>query len=426
MHKQRNARRKTDESSPRPRPKITEAAMDIIDRTVFESLAAHQGYPSVSLYLPTHRAGAAKDQDPIRLKNLIKSACEHLVADGMRDPDAVAFLGEATSLVGDTEYWRTIGDGLAIFVDPQETRIYRVDTPLPEQFVVGNRFYLRPLALAFRDNESFFALAFDRGRARLFSGDRASLTEVPLDPAISSFAESSKYDEREESLQYTTHASPESITGTGAAIGQFHGHGGENVDKDELSRFAAGLDKAVVSAIGAENSVPLVLLGVDYELAAYRDVNTYKSLVAEQVLGATNELTDKSVHAKALEALATRFAGSVEADLAELREKPGALVTSDPVEIVSAAASGRVKTLFFDEQAGPFGLFDRELFNVRSVCEEEPRYLRETADSEAHDGECGWDLVDLAAAETVLHGGTIHAFKGEATPVIGVSALLRY
>ena len=64
---------------------------------------------------------------------------------------------------------------------------------------------------------------------------------------------------------------------------------------------------------------------------------------------------------------------------------------------------------------------------MRAVCAEAPRYLRETADStHATDGECGWDLVDLAAAETVLHGGTIHAFDGEATPVVGVAALLRY
>jgi hypothetical protein len=315
---------------------------------------------------------------------------------------------------------------MAIFVDAEETRVYRVDTTLPEQVVVGSRFYLRPLALAYRGNESFFALAFDRARARLFSGDRSGITEVPLDPAATSFAEATKYDEREESLQFTTHASPESITGSGAAIGQFHGHGGENVDKNELARFAAGVDKVVLAAIGPENTVPLVLLGVDYQLAAYRTVNTYHNLVAEQSIGATDELTDKAVHAKALEALSTRFADAVDDDLTELREKPSALVSSDPAEIVSAAASGRVKTLFFDSATGPYGLFDRELFAVSSVCSAAPRYLRESADSESADAECGWDLVDLAAAETVLHGGAIHAFAGENAPVEGVAAVLRY
>jgi hypothetical protein len=400
--------------------------MDTIDRSTFTDLASHRGFPSVTMYLPTHRAGSEKDQDPIRLKNLIKSAGEALVADGMRDPDAAALLSKASAVLNDPPFWREVGDGLAVFVDSAETRIYRVETALPEQVVVGSRFYLRPLALAYRGNENFFALAFDRNRARLFMGDRASITEIPLDPLVSSFAEVTKYDEREESLQYTTHASPESITGTGAAIGQFHGHAGENVDKNELARFASGLDKAVVGEIGPENTVPLVLLGVDYQLAAYRAVNTYHNLVAEQVLGATDELTDKAVLTKALDALTARFADAVDTDLAELNEKSSALVSNDAAEIVSAAASGRVKTLFFDDTTGPYGLFDRELFAVSSVCSAAPRYLRESADTEIAGAECGWDLVDLAVAETVLHGGAIHAFAGEGAPVSGVAAVLRY
>ena len=400
--------------------------MDTIDRTVFASLASHHEPRSVSLYLPTHRAGAEKEQDHIRLKNLVRSAREALVADGMRDSEAATLLEAAAAIVGDSEFWRASGDGLTVFVSASLTGVYRVDARLPEQFVVGDRFYLRPLALAYRGDERFFALAFDRGRARLFNGDRSEISELLLDPSVASFTEATKYDEREESLQFTTHASPESISGTGATIGLFHGHGGENVDKNELERFAAGLEKAVVGTIGPENTVPLVLLGVDYELAAYRGVNTYRRLVAEQVLGATDELTEKSVHAKALEALSGRFADAVDADLAELREKPGSLVSTDPAEIVSAAASGRVKTLFFDEQAGPYGLFDRELFAVSSVCGATPRYLRETGDAEPAAAECGWDLVDLAAAETVLHGGSIHAFDGEASPVSGVAAVLRY
>ena len=400
--------------------------MDTIDRATFTALANHSGFPAVSLYLPTHRAGAERDQGPIRLKNLVRSACEGLVVQGMRDPEADALLGKMKALYDDVSFWRETGDGLAIFVDASETRVMRLDVAMPEQCVVGSRFYVRPLALAYRGDERFFALAFDRNRARLFEGDRSGVTELPLDPAISSFAESSKYDEREESLQYTTHASPESTNASGPAIGQFHGHGGENVDKDELQRFAAGLEKAVTSAIGAENTVPLLLLGVDYQLATYRGVNTYRSLAPEQVDGATDELTDRVIHAKALEALAQRFDATVGSDLKELSEKPSSLVSSDPTEIVSAAATGRVKTLFFDQASGPFGVFDRDLFAVEAVCSAAPRYLRETADSESAEGECGWDLVDLAAAETVLHGGAIHAFDGESAPIAGVAAVLRY
>ena len=263
----------------------------------------------------------------------------------------------------------------------------------------GSRYYLRPLALAYRGDESFFALAFDRNRARLFAGDRSGIRELPLDESASSFAEATKFDEREESLQYTTHASPESTAGGGATIGQFHGHGGENVDKDELERFAAGLDKAVTSQIGAENTTPLVLLGVDYQLAAYRGVNTYPALAREQVEGATDELTDRTVHAQGAHrtrpSLRRRRLRRPRRACARSRS---ALVSTDAAEIVSAAASGRVKTLFFDEGCG----------TVRAV---RPRAVRGQLGvqrraalpagvrrhAKAADADCGWDLVDLAA-----------------------------
>ena len=400
--------------------------MDTVDRNTLTTLASPRSFPAATIYLPTHRAGAEKDQDRIRLKNLLKRASESLGADGVRGPEAEALLVKATALLDDTPFWRETGDGLAIFADPHDTRVLRLDVAMPEQAGVGSRFYLRPLALAYHGDERFYALALDRNRARLFKGARTAIAEVPLDEAVASFAAATKYDEHEESLQYTTHASPESTNSAGQAIGQFHGHGGENVDKDELERFAAGLERAVVQAIGPDSAVPLLLLGVDYQLAAYRSENTYRALALEQVDGATDELTDRAIQAKALEALAPRFASSTESDLQDLADRPSALVSTDPAEIVSAAAVGRVKTLFFDESSGPFGLFDRELFAVASVCSAAPRYLRDSADTQLADAECGWDLVDLALAETVQHGGTVHAFDGENSPVSGVAAVLRY
>lgn len=400
--------------------------MDVIDRAELASLATRRGFPTVTIYQPTHRAGAEKDQDPIRLKNLIRLATEALVADGLRAPAADALLARATALLDDPAFWRETGEGLAVFAEPGETRVLRLDVAMPEQYVVGGRYYLRPLALAYRGASDFFALAFDRNRARLFSGDRTSIRELPLDPRIASFAEATKYDQREESLQYTTHASPESTAGVGPAFGQFHGHAGENVDKGELERFAAGLEKAVTAAVDPAGTTPLLLFGVDYQLAAYRSVNSYAGLAAEQVLGATDELTERAIHTKALSALEPSFAAAIGADLHELQEKPSTLVSSDPAEIVSAAANGRVKTLFFDEATGPYGVFSRDLSAVSSVCSAAPRYLRESADTEEAAASCGWDLVDLALAETVLHGGAIHAFDGEDAPVSGVAAVLRY
>ncbi len=400
--------------------------MDTISRETLTSLARHSSWPSVSLYATMHRVVAEKAEDRIRLKNLLSSAATRLVADGIRAPEADALLAKTTALLTDTDFWRDSADGLAIFSDSDATTIYRVDTALPEEVVVGDRFHIRPLVLAYHGDERFFALAFDLNATRLFSGDRTSIRELPITNAPTSLAESSKYDSREESLQYTTHSSPESVNASGQTIGMFHGHGGENVDKTELAQFASKLDRAVTRIIGAENTTPLLLLGVGNELSEYRAVNTYPGIATAQVFGATDELTEVAIHRLVLNALAPRFSAMTDADLTELREKPSSLVSDDPSEIVSAAASGRVKTLFFDEALGPFGHLDRQLLQVSQFAAASPRYLRDSAESEVGPEMMGWDLVDLALAETILHGGEVHAFIGEDAPVKGVAAVLRY
>ena len=132
-----------------------------------------------------------------------------------------ALLEEVRSLIETSEFWRDARDGLAIFVQPRESRVLEVDVGLPEQLVVGGRFSIRPLALAYHGDERFFALAFDRDGSRLFEGDRNAIRELDIVGGPGSFAESTKFDEREESLQFTTHASPESTAGVGPAIGMF-------------------------------------------------------------------------------------------------------------------------------------------------------------------------------------------------------------
>ena len=404
--------------------------MDTLDHDALMSLAQPSGWPSVSLYLPTHRTAANKEPDRLRLKNLLKVARESLLEGGMRDTAADALLAPAQAFLGDDTFWRDTSDGLAMFITSAETRTFRLDTPMPEQAIVGDRLYLRPLMVAYRGNHRFYALAIGMGGSRLYRGGNTSLELVPLPDAPASLADELKYDDvTEDQLQNTTFASPESVNATGRAVATFHGHGGEkDTRKDGLVRYLRHVEAATGHALDSDALVPLVLLGVENAIATYRELNTYPGLVAEHVLGAVDELSPHQIHERALAALSPKFAATISADLAELAEKGDAtLVSKDPTEILEAAAAGRVKTLFLDEGTGPFGRFDREAFRAFADCAEAPRFLRDTATPEnLPDGECGWDLVDLAVAETALHGGTIHAFAGEDAPVQGVAAVFRY
>jgi len=403
--------------------------MDTVDRDVLVSLSAHTGWPAISLYLPTHRSGGDKDQDRIRLKNLLRSACDRLVQDGLRPPEAEAFCAPLSETLTDEAFWRDAGDGLAVFVSPIGTWTLKLDAPVDEQAVVGDRFYVRPLLAAQRGGRHFFALAISKNGCRLYRGDGAFIEQVALTGAPVSLADELKYDvPSDDSLQLTSFAGQQATAGAGGRVGMFHGHGGEkDTEKIGLERYLRKVEQAVSGLVNCEGATPLLLMGVDYEIATYRALSTCAALAPEQVLGSPDKLTIHQIHAAALEALAERFEDTVRHELEELTEKEGSsLASHDPVEILAAAASGRIKTIFLDNGTGPFGLFDRETFSVDGICADEPRLLREGGNSRADDMDCGWDLVDLAAAETALHGGEVHAFKGEDAPVHGVAAVFRY
>lgn len=401
--------------------------MDVLDREGIVSLAGQQGWPAVSIYLPTHRYTLKTDEDRIRLKNLLRETCDKLVADGMRAPDADAFCAPVSAVLDDTSFWRTVSDGLALFISSQGHREFRLDYPMPEQAVVGDRFYVRPLISAYYGDQTFFALALDLNGSRLFKGDRSRVEELDLGDGPLSMEDALKFDDPERYVHYATY-SGHAVDRTGGG-GPLHGHGGQkDASAEHRERFVRGVERAVAASLAAERA-PLILLGVDRLLAEYRSLNTYEHLADAQVLGATDHLTLHQVHAAALEALEPTFDSALGDELSALRELEGTSTAShDLAEIVAAAATGRVQKLFFDESVGPFGTFDRESLTVQEVCEVSPRYLREARDAESApaNGECGWDLVDLAAAETALHGGEIRSLRGENPPVRGAAAIFRY
>lgn len=402
--------------------------MDTVNRDTLLRLAAVSGWPSASIYLPTHHRPTETEPDRIRLRNLVTQARQALIAGGLRDAEADALLARVSALSANEDLWSGGSKGLAVFVTAGGAEVLRVDTPMPERTVAGDRLYLRPLFAAYHRDVHFWALALDKNGVRLLRGDRTAVKEVSLPAGTPvKLEDETKYDVHDEALRFQT--IPGVGPNEGRGVAQYHGHGGEkDADKVSLLQFLSDVDRGVTTVIGAQCTDPLVVLGVDYIVDTYRELASYEGVVPERLDGATGHLSASEIHDRALTALASRIATTTATDLAELAEKTGTGSTSsDPVEVLAGAAAGRVKTLFMDGGAGPWGTFDRSTFVATAVCEGQPAYLRDTAAPEGVDeAQCGWDLVDLAAVETITHGGTVHAFTGEDSAVTGVAAIFRY
>ena len=142
---------------------------DLLRPEQVRELAGHQGGPCVSVFLPAHRMTPDSGQDAIRLRNLLDEAEKRLVAGDLRAPVAREVLRPGRDLLRPGWFWSYQSDGLAVFLAPGWSRIFRLPKEFPELVVVTGRFHIKPL-LALLAAGRFYVLALSQNQVRLLEG----------------------------------------------------------------------------------------------------------------------------------------------------------------------------------------------------------------------------------------------------------------
>lgn len=376
---------------------IDEVDLSADDLAVWSDTAGSSEF--VSFYLPTHRAGREVTQDPVRFRRLVASAAEEVTDDGL--------LATAARLVDDREFWARGSLGLAVLAGADGTTAIRLSEPARELSVVSDRFHLKPLVAALGRRVEFDVLAMSRHSVRYVdvSGSRAVEVEVPGLPT--SLPEALQWDDREQQVQ--SHSGTR--VGRGQVAATFHGQGGGSDARDaDLDRYLHLVDRAV-GEHRSGSTRPLVLAGVDEVVAAYRKLTRCGHVLDDHVAGNPDQLRAGE--------LADRARGFVPPAAAEARRAAreaflaGATATVDTIEpAVIAAAAGQIASVFVPGDREVWGRF------------RQGRHLLE----EHHTQEPGdHDLADVAATETLRHGGQAFVVPASEIPGVGTAAAtLRY
>jgi hypothetical protein len=360
----------------------------------------------VSLYMPSHRAGPETRQDPVRLKNLLGRAEEALLERGLRRPDARELLAPAERLMGDGEFWQHQGDGLALFLSGSLGRVYRLPTTFDELVVVNDRFHVKPLLRLLTGDGRFLVLALSRNQIRLLEGTRQTVSEVELEDVPRSLAEVAVHREMR-SVQWHT-GTPGGGGGRRAAV--FHGHGPEE-DEEIVRKYLRGIDQGLRQAVPDERS-PLVLVGAEPLPDLYRHVTSYPNVLSEGVAGNPDDLRPEELHERAWAVVEPHFRRETETAAERYRQANGTgLTAAGAVDVVEPAFHGRVDTLWVAVGIQRWGRY-------RPEGGVEVRDRPQPGDQ---------DLLDLAAVQTLFHGGTVYAVDpGDVPDDAPVAALLRY
>ena len=385
--------------------------MDILNPADLKSLIAQQGKWCVSIYMPTHRLGREQQQDPIRLKNLLAEAETKLLANGIRRPEVQKLMDPAEQLLWNRNFWQHQADGLAIFLSNDLSRIYRLPARFEELLIIANNFHIKPLLPLLGRVGIFYVLALSLNNVRLFQATPDTITEVELD-FPTSMDEALWMDDPERFLNF--HASKKNMSATRGGAPVFHGHNISDEEKTNILRFFQSVNQGLNTLI-EDKTIPMVLAGVDYLLPIYREASTYQNILEDGVTGNPNRENLKELHQESWNIARPLFEESQKKAFEKFEQLHGQhseLATTDVIAAVKAAKFGQVESLFVPLGMQIWGRYDDEKNEV--ILASEPGLEHE-------------DLLDFAAAETILNSGQVFAVPPEQMPGDGnLAAILRY
>lgn len=386
------------------------AAQGPITRDDIRNLLQTPGRPCLSIYMPTYRAGAETQQNPIRFKNLLRHLQEELGEMNLPNGQAGDLLDPLRDLIEDHAFWQTQSEGLALFRSPELLQIHRLPIPVDELALVEDRFHLKPLFSLLSDNGRFYVLALSLKNVRLIEATRHTAEELDL-PGVPHSLTEALGDLTRQYNQFQT--GPRGRGVSRAPV--FHGHGtGEDDLKAEMLQFFNLADKALLKYM--DRDCPVVLAGVEYLLPRYKETTEHPKVLDDGLTGNAEDLSPEALRDAAWEIVEPYFLE----DRRRAAERYGDLLGSGRAssrydEILPAAHDGRVDTLFVARGVrlwGTYGVDSREIHLQKNQ-------TRHSSGSE--------DLLDRAAAQTFLNSGTVYAVpQAEVPDGQAMAAIFRY
>jgi len=231
----------------------------VITRDQLKSLQSHRHYPSVSILAPTHRTAPSNKQDPIKVKNLVRKAVARLHRE-FNKRDVAAVVKNLHQLVRGVDWQHTL-DGLALLASKERSASVSLPFRVKPRAVIEETFATRDLVYAFNRAPPYRVLVLSH-TARLYDAWTTVLDE------------------------HTAKPFPMVHRGPGGASKLPAGQGiNRSAVRDEAHRaFFRRVDDAV-AAVQKANPLPLIVAGVERNLAFFQEVTRQATAILGMLAG---------------------------------------------------------------------------------------------------------------------------------------------
>lgn len=152
--------------------------------------------------------------------------------------------------------------------------------------------------------QDFFVLILSKKNAKLFRGDISGLHYVEVEGLPNGINDVMRLEEKDDKNLFRTGSS-------GAGGGSnYHGMGaGVPDEKENISMYLKEVDKTLWQSGFNNSKTPLVLAGVDYIVAIYKDISQYKFIHDDILSGSMENADPKVIYQKAKEIISPSLAG---------------------------------------------------------------------------------------------------------------------
>ncbi len=365
----------------------------------FETLAETRNLYCVSIFLPMDKKGKEQNMHlaQARLRQSINEVQKTLVEHQMQMNEIEEYLEPVEQLLDKVELWRNPSDGLAIFLDSEDgMRYFMVPISFETKTYVAGHFYLLPLLPLYHNDGLYYLLDLSQDYVKLYEGSRYSFKDRYLqDFAPKQLEDAVGSDYEQKNLQFRS--------GQATYGASFHGQGaGKDDEKDELLRYFRMLDEGV-KKITSDSKAPLVLSCIDRLYALYAEANTYHNLYDKHLSGDPEYKKDDKRHQESWMLVEEYFQRPQFNKINKFKELFHTQKTSYEIDaIVNAALNGKIDTLFIEEGADVFGIYDKK---DNEVSIDEKHEINNVS------------LANLAAVQTFEQGGEVYFLPPEQMPV---------
>ncbi len=354
-------------------------------------LIENNNKPAISIFLPTHPVSKSDRRDQIELKNGLKQAEILLEEHDLSGANTPELLQPARELLDDAYFWQHQNKGLAIYLAPGFSRIYRLPIAFKQEVIVNSRFQITPLLPFFEGQQSFYILALSLNQIKIFEASEYEIEAVSTD-------------QLPQDLQ--------ALFKDGVFETQLQGKNDLGQDKKEqIHQYCQAINKGL-SGFLKKTKAPLVVASVDELYAIFKQHCDYPGLIASALSGNPEDLSEAELLKQGLRQVMPVLKKEKQAALASVE----ALQTAHKLlchtdQVLQAAYNSRVEKLFLIQNN-----------HTKGIINEAGRVLRH-APVDPDDQ----DLVNLAAIHTLLNGGEVYTIAaGCIKNANEVAALLRY